>query len=121
MEPVKVPQHLDLEDVLIWGLGAIDLVILVAGGMGAWWLYLALPIPFGARLVIAVAAGDQLSKWWLYEYLVAEGRRQIELLPFINLVAVWNYGVSFGMFNSGSTAASWIFIIVALAIVASIF
>jgi hypothetical protein len=53
MEPVKVPQHLDLEDVLIWGLGGIDLLLLVAGGLVAWWLYLALPIPFGARLAVA--------------------------------------------------------------------
>jgi signal peptidase II len=77
-----------------------------------------MPQRLGAGLMMVVIVGDQLSKWWLYEYLVAEGRRLIEILPFVNLVAVWNYGVSFGMFNSGSTAASWIFIIVALAIVA---
>jgi signal peptidase II len=79
-----------------------------------------LPVPqrLGASLIVAVIVGDQVSKWWLYEYLVAEGRRMAEVLPFINLVAVWNYGVSFGMFNNGSAAASWIFIVVALAIVA---
>jgi signal peptidase II len=76
------------------------------------------PQRLGAGLMVAVIAADQLSKWWLYEYLVAEGRRLIELLPFVNLVAVWNYGVSFGMFNNGSAAASWIFIIVAALIVA---
>jgi signal peptidase II len=79
---------------------------------------LAMPQRLGAILVVAVIVGDQLSKWWLYDYLVAEGRRMVELLPFINLVAVWNYGVSFGMFNSGSTAAAWIFIALALVIVA---
>jgi signal peptidase II len=79
-----------------------------------------LPVPqrFGVSLMVAVVIGDQLSKWWLYEYLVAEGRRMVEVLPFVNLVAVWNYGVSFGMFNSGSTTASWIFIGLALVIVA---
>jgi signal peptidase II len=76
------------------------------------------PQRLGAVLIAAVIVADQFSKWWLYEYLVTDGRRLVEILPFANLVAVWNYGVSFGMFNSGSTAASWIFIIVALAIVA---
>ena len=53
MEPVKVPQHLELEDVLAWGLGATDLLHLVVGGLVAWWLYLALPAPFAIRVVLA--------------------------------------------------------------------
>ncbi len=54
MEAVKVPQHLELEDVIAFGLGATDLLFVVAGGVVAWWLYLALPgVP---ALRIAVAA-----------------------------------------------------------------
>jgi hypothetical protein len=43
MSPVKVPQHLDLEDVLVWGLGAVDLLVLATAGLIAWWLWLAVP------------------------------------------------------------------------------
>ncbi len=78
---------------------------------------LAFPQRCGAVLIAVVLVLDQLSKYWLYEYLITGGRRMVELLPFFNLVAVWNYGVSFGMFNSGSAAASWIFIGLALLIV----
>ena len=38
------------------------------------------------------------------------------VLPFFNLVTVWNYGVSFGMFNTGVAATAWIFSALALAI-----
>lgn len=39
MSPVKVPQNLDLEDVLVWGLGAVDLFVLGTAGLIAWWLW----------------------------------------------------------------------------------
>jgi signal peptidase II len=71
----------------------------------------------GAVLVALVLILDQLSKWWLYDYLVVGGHRMVELLPFFNLVAVWNYGVSFGMFNNGSAAGAWVFIGLALIII----
>jgi signal peptidase II len=75
---------------------------------------------FNPRLAAAILAAivivlDQLSKSVLFDYL--DTRHTVELAGFVNLVAVWNYGVSFGMFNSGSGAASWIFVGVALAIV----
>ncbi len=42
MEPVKIPQHLDLDDVIAWGMGAIDLLWVVGSLTVSWWLYLAL-------------------------------------------------------------------------------
>jgi len=54
MEPVKVPQYLELEDVLAWGLAAADLVALGAGLALAWWLYLEVPEPFILRVAIAL-------------------------------------------------------------------
>jgi signal peptidase II len=74
----------------------------------------------GLALVVAVIVADQLSKHWIYQALVVEGPRSILVTPFFNLVTVWNYGVSFGMFNSGSSAASWIFILLASAISAAL-
>ena len=63
---------------------------------------------------------DQASKIFFYDLLVTQGHRAIEVLPFFNLVTVWNYGISFGMFNSGSAESSIIFVGLALAIVAAL-
>ncbi|MHB8507400.1 MAG: PrgI family mobile element protein [Candidatus Dormibacteria bacterium] len=50
---MRVPQHLDLEDVLVFGLGAVDLLCLAAGGFVAWWLYLAVPGATELRVALA--------------------------------------------------------------------
>ena len=72
-------------------------------------------------IVAAVALVlDQASKFFFYDLLVADGQRAIEVLPFFNLVTVWNYGISFGMFNSGSAGGSIIFVGLALAIVVAL-
>jgi signal peptidase II len=76
------------------------------------------PQKLGVGLALAVIAVDQVSKLWLYERLTATAGGMIEVLPFFNLVMVRNYGVSFGLFNNGSTAGSWMFVALALAIVA---
>ena len=55
MEPVKVPQHLELEDVLVWNLTAADLVWLAAGLVSGWWLFLHLPVASPLRIGVAAA------------------------------------------------------------------
>lgn len=53
MDAVKVPQHLDLSDVIAFGLGSLDLLCLAVGATLGWWLYVALP---GEPLLRAAAA-----------------------------------------------------------------
>ena len=48
-----MPQHLELEDVIAWGLGATDLMCVAAGAVSAWWLYLNLPLGFDLRVAVA--------------------------------------------------------------------
>jgi signal peptidase II len=76
------------------------------------------------RLGLAVAAVvlvvDQATKLYFYDLLVTRGIGYVEVLPNFSLVRVWNYGVSFGMFNTGAALGRWIFIAVALAIVAAL-
>jgi signal peptidase II len=78
------------------------------------------PQRVAVALIAIVIVADQLTKAWLYDYLVRGGRRAVVVLPFFNLVTVWNHGVSFGMFNSGAGASSWAFVGLALAIVAAL-
>ena len=56
MEGARVPQHLELEDVLAWNLGVVDLLSLFAGAVLGWWLYLTLPDPVGARIAAGAVA-----------------------------------------------------------------
>ena len=56
MEPVKVPQHLEIEDVLVWGLSAIDLLWLAGGLLAAWWMVVNLPAPLPLQVAAAAPA-----------------------------------------------------------------
>lgn len=74
----------------------------------------------GLLLAAAVVVLDQASKAYIATLLDGTASSAIEVLPFFNLVAVWNYGVSFGMFNTGAATGAWILTGVALAIVAGL-
>lgn len=66
-----------------------------------------------AALLIAV---DQLTKWIVLATLDGAGR-VVEVLPFFNLVLVYNYGISFGIFGDGSETQTWLLIGLAIIIV----
>ncbi len=74
----------------------------------------------GLIIAAVVLALDQAAKLYFHDLLVVQGQHAIEVLPFFNLVTVWNYGISFGLFNSGSAGASIVFVVLALAIVAAL-
>lgn len=59
----------------------------------------------------------QLAQTWVYQLIEAHGGH-ITVLPFFNLVEVWNRGVSFGMFNN-LVYGQWL--LSALAIVITLF
>jgi signal peptidase II len=66
-----------------------------------------------AGLVIVL---DQLSKW-VFLTLLAD---PIAVTPFLNLVVVWNRGVSFGMFDSTGAHGPWLLSGLALAVVVAL-
>jgi hypothetical protein len=53
VDAVKVPQHLELEDVIAWGLGPVDLLCVATGALFGWWIYLALPADPVLRVIAA--------------------------------------------------------------------
>ena len=57
----------------------------------------------GLAIAAAVAVIDQLVKWWIIDWL-AEPPGFVEVLPFFNLVMVWNKGVSFGLLGDSGVA-----------------
>ena len=48
-----MPQHLELEDVIAWGLEAVDLMWVAAGAAAGWWLYAYLPADLDVRIAAA--------------------------------------------------------------------
>lgn len=82
---------------------------------------------YGVSLAGVVLVLDQITKWIFYAWLIGlpfwgpapsplPRGTWIEVTGFFNLVTVWNFGVSFGMFNQGSADAAWIFAALAVAI-----
>ena len=59
-----MPQHLEIDDVLAWGMTATDLLWLGGGLVASWWIYLHLPGLPPLRLALALpsaAAGCLLG------------------------------------------------------------
>ena len=70
---------------------------------------------FGA-LILAL---DQISKVWVLGVL-STARPAIEVTSFLNIVLVWNRGVSFGLFNRESDWQPWLLVGLSLVIVAGL-
>jgi len=74
----------------------------------------------GLGIAAVVLVADQASKAWLLDLMEANQFRMIEVTGFFNLVMVWNPGVSFGMFATGSEGTRWLLTAVALVISAGL-
>ena len=73
------------------------------------------PPLLGALVALAALVLDQLSKWWILESVMDPPRR-IALTPFLDLVLVYNRGVSFGVFGGAPDWMPWVLTGFALAI-----
>ena len=73
----------------------------------------------GLITAAVVLALDQASKEWVLRYFdgVADGTK-LTLTGFLDLVLTWNYGMSFGIFNTGSGYNTFLFTAFAAVIVA---
>ncbi len=73
----------------------------------------------GKTLVIAGITFliDQISKWYVVEYLDLKTKYAIDVLPpFLNFRMAWNEGINFGLFANGADTMRWVLIGLALAI-----
>lgn len=72
-----------------------------------------------ALLAAAILVADQLSKWLVRDLVLVEPS-VMPLAPFLNLVWVWNTGVSFGMFGSDSALGPWLLSAFAVVVVGAL-
>ena len=75
-----------------------------------------------ARLGLATAATttllDQALKLWLLFVFDLQGRGLVRLTPFLDLVLVWNRGISYGLFQQDGPLGRWVLLALTLAAVA---
>ena len=65
---------------------------------------------FGVAVAAVLFVVDQASKLYVHDLLVSEGLVARAVLPFLNLVTVWNHGISFGLFNVAEGVVRWLFV-----------
>ena len=65
--------------------------------------------------IIGTAVDQAFKAWMLYGFEIAL-RGRVALTPFFDLVMVWNYGVSYGLFQQDSDLGRWLLVTLTLVI-----
>ncbi|WP_454915503.1 signal peptidase II [Xanthobacter sediminis] len=74
-------------------------------------------IRLGLLTALVVLVADQVTKTWAIAVMAAHGPGLIAVTPFLDLVALWNAGISYGLFPQGETGR-WV--LVAIKVVAAL-
>lgn len=61
----------------------------------------------GLLVAVLTALADQALKLWVLFGIDLGGRGSIRLTPFLDLVLVWNRGISYGWFQQSGPAGQW--------------
>lgn len=74
-----------------------------------WRSYLWGPrTPFGLAVVAIACLLDQALKLWLIFVFDLAARGRVGVLPFMDLVLVWNTGISYGLFPQQGPLGQWL-------------
>jgi signal peptidase II len=65
------------------------------------------PLVLGLLVAAGVVVLDQVSKLWLLFIFYLESRTPVRLAPFLDLVVVWNTGISYGLFPQSGALGQW--------------
>ena len=85
--------------------------------MAGNWIKRNLWGPFsGLALALAVFAfaSDQLHKWWMIHVYDIGSKGTVEITPFLNLVMLWNPGISYGLLQQDGLWGRSVLIVFAL-------
>lgn len=69
------------------------------------------------KLILKMVIIDQLSKWWLINYLKTTPGMSIKVTSFLDIVYVWNYGISFGFFRQYYQYSNIVFMVISFIII----
>ncbi|MBV9076609.1 MAG: signal peptidase II [Methylobacteriaceae bacterium] len=76
------------------------------------------PRAIGLPALALTFAADQVSKLWLLFSFDLPAREPVAVGPFMNLIVVWNHGVSYGLFQQQTELGRWL--LVGVSVVASL-
>jgi len=62
---------------------------------------------FGLGIAVVTVFVDQASKFWLLDVFNLEDRTRVAVAPFLDLVVIWNTGISYGLFQEQGLSALW--------------
>lgn len=82
------------------------------GGAKAKGLSWAARIGFAVALITLVL--DQATKLYALFVYDLPVREPVALTPFLNLIVVWNWGISYGLFQQHTDLGRWILIVVSI-------
>jgi signal peptidase II len=74
----------------------------------------------GFVLAAVVLVADQGSKYWILHGLRLQDLGTVVLLPILNVVLVWNRGITFGMFTSAGAAGKLSLAAIAIVVIAGL-
>lgn len=69
----------------------------------------------GAAAAVALFVADQAVKAWMLGPFDLPERGRVAVLPFLDLVMVWNRGVSYGLLQQDGDLGRWLLVAVGLA------
>lgn len=64
--------------------------------------------PLGFLTALAAVIFDQAFKLWLLFVFDIAARQRVAVTPFLDLVLVWNKGISYGLFQQEGPVGQWI-------------
>ncbi|XVN43218.1 MAG: signal peptidase II [Candidatus Rickettsia vulgarisii] len=67
-----------------------------------------------SRIIVKLVIIDQVVKWWFISYLKGSS---LQVTSFLDIVYIWNYGISFGLFGEYYQYSNRLFMIVNSAII----
>jgi signal peptidase II len=76
-------------------------------GVLSAWLLRGPFTRLGLGIGLATAILDQASKLWLLYIFKITTEARVRITPFLDLVLVWNRGISYGLFQQQGVAGQW--------------
>lgn len=64
----------------------------------------------GLLVAVVIFLIDRVSKWWFIDVFELPNKGIVEVLPFFNVVMVWNRGVSFGLLPADGDLGRWLLV-----------
>jgi signal peptidase II len=71
----------------------------------------------GFAVGLTTAAIDQATKLWLLYVFDIQARVPVRIAPFLDLVLVWNKGISYGLFQQEGAFGQWVLLAIKAAAV----